>query len=73
MPDYACQHACICTRPASTTWPLGSRGAYLIATSGTFAASNEKRAARLAFFAACVCCVLTFTGILGSSPRVGKD
>jgi hypothetical protein len=48
-------------------------GAYLIATCGTFSASNEKRAASLAFFAAGVCCVLTLTGIIGfqSESREG--
>jgi hypothetical protein len=48
-------------------------GAYLIATSGTFSASNERRAARLGFFAAGVCRVLTLTGIIGfqSESREG--
>ena len=48
-------------------------GAYLIQTSGTFSASNEKRAARRALFAAGVCCVLTLTGMIGfqSESREG--
>lgn len=49
-------------------------GAYLIATSGTCAASKEVWAARKAMMAAGVCCILTFTGIVGfqSESREGQ-